>query len=208
MAYSDFTLETVGRVLGMAPRPFELFPDSIPTDAPAWLSSVLARGGGQGAHLSLISEKSRSEFIVAPVLLAAREVSGERFAIYSGQRLDVDPGRGLVGECDFILTASEPVLPLRAPIAVVVEAKKNDIEGGLGQCIAQMVAADQFNQDAGRPPAPVFGCVTTGETWQFLKLAGSDVLMDRSRYYIDNVDKILGVLQAIASSAPESPSRP
>jgi hypothetical protein len=197
----------VGRLLGLVSHPAYLFPDMSPTTAPAWLPAVLARGG-QGIHLSLISEKSRSEFVVAPVLLAGRELSGERFAIYSGQRLDVDPGRGLVGECDFILTASEPVLPLRAPIAVVVEAKKNDIEGGLGQCIAQMVAADQFNQDAGRPPAPVFGCVTTGETWQFLKLAGSDVLMDRSRYYIDNVDKILGVLQAIASSAPESPSRP
>jgi hypothetical protein len=202
MAYSDFSLETAGRLLGIVSRPADLFPGLASVHAPAWLSATLARGG-QGIHLSLISEKSRSEFVVAPVLLAGREVSGERFAIYSGQRLDVDPARGLVGECDFILTASEPVLPLRAPIAVVVEAKKNDIEGGLGQCVAQMVAADQFNQAAGRTMSPVFGCVTTGEAWQFLELAGSDVMMDRRRYYIDNVDKILGVIQAIATAAHE-----
>ncbi len=200
-------METAARLLGVISRPVDLFPNSGPANAPAWLSAALARGG-QGIHLSLISEKSRSEFVVAPVLLAGREISGDRFAIYSGQRLDVDPARGLVGECDFILTASEPVLPLRAPIAVVVEAKKNDIEGGLGQCIAQMVAADQFNQAAGRSHAPIFGCVTTGEAWQFLKLAGSDIMMDRQRYYIDNVDKILGVIQAISIAAYEAISPP
>jgi hypothetical protein len=200
MAYSDFTLETAGRLLGVVSRPVNLFPNSQPVPAPAWLSDALARGG-QGIHLSLISEKSRSEFVVAPVLLAGRELSGDRFAIYSGQRLDVDPSRGLVGECDFILTASEPVLPLRAPIAVVVEAKKNDIEGGLGQCIAQMVAADQFNQASGRTGAPIFGCVTTGEAWQFLKFSGSDVMMDRQRFYIDNIEKILGIIQSIGTTA-------
>lgn len=97
-------------------------------------------------------------------------------------------------------------MPLRAPIAVVVAAKKNDIEGELGQCVAQMVAADQFNQASGWSDASVFGCVTTGEAWQFLKLSGSDVLMDRRRYYIDNVEKILGVIRSIATSTSREPS--
>jgi hypothetical protein len=53
-------------------------------------------------QLALLSEKARSEFIVAPVLLVARELSHDTVAIYSGQRLDVDASRGLQGECDFI----------------------------------------------------------------------------------------------------------
>ena len=198
MAYSDFTLESVARVLGVISRAAALFPDLRPVPAPAWLQDMLARGT-QGIQLSLISEKSRSEFIVAPILLAGRELSGNRFAIYSGQRLDVDPEKGLTGECDFILAASEPVLPLQAPIATVVEAKKNDIEGGLGQCIAQMVAADRFNRLSGRGGVPVFGCVTTGEAWQFLRLAGPEALLERRRYYIDDVDRILGVFQTLVS---------
>jgi len=198
MAYIDFTLESVGRVLGVVARPADLFPNARPADAPDWLVETLNRGS-QGIHLSLISEKSRSEFVVAPVLLAGRELSGGRFAIYSGQRLDVDPSRGLTGECDFLLTAAEASLPFRAPIAVVVEAKKNDIEGGLGQCLAQMVAADQFNRDSDRPDAPVFGCVTTGEAWQFLRLAGAEATMDRRRYYIDNIGSILGIFREIAA---------
>ena len=204
MAYSDFTLELAARILGVTIRPVELFPILSPTITPNWLLETLQRGG-QGIHLSLISEKSRSEFVVAPVLLAGRELSGERFAIYSGQRLDVDPSRGLVGECDFILTDSEPVLPLQAPIAIVVEAKKNDIESGLGQCVAQLVAANQFNQASGRPEGPVYGCVTTGEAWQFLRLSGVDVFLDRQRYYIDQLEKILGAFQVIAGSFVDRP---
>ncbi len=196
MAYSEFTLETVKHRLGVPSRTADLFPDARPAVISAWLSETLAKGG-QGVQMSLISEKARSEFVVAPVLLAARELSGNRFAIYSGQRLDVDPARGLVGECDFILAASETGFTLQAPIAVVVEAKKNDIEAGLGQCAAQMVAADQFNQADGRADAPVFGCVTTGETWQFLQLHKNFLLIDRNRYYIDNIGKILGAIQAI-----------
>ncbi len=90
------------------------------------------------------------------------------------------------------------------PVMTVVEAKKNDVEAGLGQCIAQMVAARRFNEEAGRKMAPVYGCVTTGETWQFLKLTGSSALLDRLRYYLDNVSGILGVLRAIFEDAVKS----
>jgi hypothetical protein len=120
--------------------------------------------------------------------------------------LDVDAEKGLTGECDFILSASDPILPLQAPIATVVEAKKNDIESGLGQCIAQMVAADRFNQASGRMGMPVFGCVTTGETWQFLRLAGSEALLERHRYYLDNIDKILGAFQVIINKCRGAPA--
>src|SRR5947209_18054673 len=157
MSYSEFSLELVEQSLGVALREADLFPDCQPAPVPDWLPGLLARG----TRLALISEKARSEFIVVPILLAVRELTADRLAIYSGQRLDVDPARGLVGECDFILALGPAVPPLRAPIATVVEAKKNDVEAGLGQCIAQMVAARQFNEAAGRLGAPVYGCVTT-----------------------------------------------
>lgn len=203
MAYSDFNLETVARDLGIVSRSAELFPDIQPAVVPTWLRDLLTRGA-QDIQLSLISEKSRSEFIVAPVLLAGRELSGNQFAIYSGPRLDVDPERGLVGECDFILSASEPLLPLQAPIVMVVEAKKNDIEGGLGQCIAQMVAADQFNRARGRVDRGIFGCVTTGEAWQFLRLAGSEAMLEQRRFYLDAIDMVLGILKGITAASGES----
>ena len=190
MSYSDFTLETAQLLLGISTAPGNVFGDLAPVLPPNWLSDTLNRG----TSLSLISEKARSEFIVAPLLLAARELSENAIAIYSGQRLDVNPARGLTGECDFMLTVAPPVLPLRAPIVTLVEAKKNDIENGLGQCVAQMVGARLFNESSGQKDAPIFGCVTTGEVWQFLKLDGALAVLDERRFYLDNPGLILAAL--------------
>lgn len=187
MAYTEFTLESAEANLGVTSRPGDLFPNLASAPVPPWLTELLARG----MRLALISEKARSEFIVAPILLAVREATGDRVAILSGQRLDVDEARRLQGECDFLLARSEPVPRLRAPLMAVVEAKKNDIDGGLGQCVAQMVAAQVYNERAGEPLPTLFGCVTTGEDWQFLALTGTTVTLHRPRLYIDNLGAIL-----------------
>jgi len=202
MAFNEFTLELVAKSLGIHTEEADLFPDLSPVELPEWLPILLARG----TRLAYLSEKSRSEFIVVPTLLAARELCGERMAIYSGQRFDVDVARGLSGECDFILALGPAIPPLRAPIATVVEAKKNDVEAGLGQCIAQMVAARMFNESGGQNVS-VYGCVTNGEAWQFLRLKESAAVLDIRRYYMDNVGGILAVLLAIIAEAERSTSR-
>jgi hypothetical protein len=40
-----------------------------------------------------------------------------------------------------------------------------------------------------------------GETWQFVRLRHQTALLNRQRYYLDNVSVILGVLQAICQEA-------
>lgn len=193
MTYSDFTLEAVEKRFGVQVVNAKLFPNLAPLAAPPWLQDLLSKG----RELALISEKARSEFIVAPILLASRELSRQTVAIYSGQRLDVQPEQGLVGECDFLLTATQPVPVLHGPILTIVEAKKNDVEAGLGQCAAQMIAARLFNEREGCPDKPVFGCVTTGEAWQFLRLRPTALEIDALRYYIDNLGGILAAIQAM-----------
>jgi hypothetical protein len=204
MAYTDFTLESAEATLGVTSRPGDLFPDLAPAPVPAWLTELL----GRGMQLALVSEKARSEFIVAPILLAVRETAHDSVAILSGQRLDVDPERRLVGECDFLLARSEPVPRLRAPVMTVVQAKKNDIEAGLGQCVAQMVAAQLYNERAGQPLAAVYGCVTTGEDWQFLGLSGAAVTLHRPRLYIAEVGLVLAAFgRAVGGdTAPAAPA--
>ena len=195
MAYREFTLASAEQRLGISINQATLFPEIAEIEPPGWLAETLAKG----RPLAFVSEKSRSEFIVAPILLALRELTGNRLAIYSGERLDVDAARGLNGECDFILTLTPPLPLLKAPIVTMVEAKKNYIEEGLGQCIAQMVGARIFNQVAGDETATIFGCVTTGEDWQFLKLQAETVTFDAERYYIDNVRRILGVFKTVVA---------
>ncbi len=137
MAYTDFTLDSVEMELGITQRPGALFSHLPEIDSPSWLAPQLARG----MRLALVSEKARSEFIVAPILLAVCELTGDQVSILSGTRLDVDPLRRLSGECDFLLSLAEPLPRLRSPLLAVLEAKRNDIEVGLGQCAAQLVAA-------------------------------------------------------------------
>jgi hypothetical protein len=117
--------------------------------------------------------------------------------VYSGIRLDVDPDRGLKGECDFLLGQTAPSPALQSPRLVVVEAKKNDIEEGIGQCAAQMVGIRLYNEQEQQPVKVVHGCVTTGEAWQFLRLDGIQLIVDAERYYIHEVDKILGILVSL-----------
>ena len=158
-SYRDFTLDVAVRTLGVTTTGTPLFPAAAPVVVPEWRVAMLRHR----TQLTFLSEKARSEFLVAPVLLAAREMAPVPVALFSGSRLDVDVSHGLAGECDFILELTEPVPPLRAFIAMsVIVAPKNDIELSLGQCVAQMVAASRFNEVAGRL-GPVHGCVTMGE---------------------------------------------
>ncbi len=124
-------------------------------------------------------------------------MSDPPFAIFSGQRLDVDPARGLIGECDFILAATPKIPALQAPLMTIVEAKNHDVEGGVWQCVAQMVGARMFNERSGIEGRAIFGCVTNGEVWQFLALKDHMTLIDQRRYYIDEVGMILAAFGSI-----------
>jgi len=113
----------------------------------------------------------------------------------------VDPDRGLNGVCDFIITKSARQFILSTPLIAIVEAKNDNLRSGLGQCIAAMYAAEIFNQQSCTPLEAVFGVVTTGSAWKFLRLQQATVTLDVKEYYIDNAGKILGILTHIVQNA-------
>jgi hypothetical protein len=200
MAYTEFTLEKALKRFSLTVEIKELFPEITPQP----LSNALREQLLEGIPLALRggSEKARSEFIVAPILLTLRS-RNKRIMIYSGARLDVEPESGLVGECDFLI-AEGIALPslLRTPILSILEAKKLDIEQGLGQCTAQLVAAQKLNQREGIETT-VYGCVTTAEAWQFIRLEGKTLTLDSARLVIAQpeyegvVGQLLGIFTQI-----------
>jgi hypothetical protein len=143
---------------------------------------------------AIATEKARSEFLIAPILAEVRRQLNNQIALFSGSEFSVEPAQGLQGFCDYIISASREQLLITAPVMVIVEAKREDIIGGLGQCIAAMVAAQLFNQRTGNEISRIYGAVTTGTNWKFLTLAGKIVAIDRVEYYINQIDKILGIL--------------
>lgn len=148
----------------------------------------------QPLGLALITEKARSEFLAAPLLAEVWKQSDRQIALLSGIDLNVDAALGLNGTCDFLLCRSSNLYFVSAPVLVAVEAKRDSIPDGLGQCAAEMVAAQRFNQMAGKPIDPICGCVTTGSVWRFLRLTGQHLDIDLDEYGIVQPDRILGVL--------------
>ncbi|MDF5731667.1 MAG: hypothetical protein PUP92_27585 [Rhizonema sp. PD38] len=140
------------------------------------------------------SEKARSELIIAPILVDLRRQLKEQISLFSGVDFTVDETKGLNGTCDFIITKSPEILMVTAPVITIVEAKKENINGGLGQCAASMVAAQMFNDQTITEIKTIYGAVTTGSIWQFLKLEGQTLSIDLSEYYLKDVNKILGIL--------------
>jgi hypothetical protein len=198
MPYSDFTLEKVKKAFNLTEKRVRLFENVTKIESSDWLKETF--DVTLELALSSSSEKARSEFIVVPILVEMEKRNKKAFAIYSGNRLDVNEEKGLNGECDFILSRGPVASTIQAPIFSLVEAKKNDIQAGLGQCIAQMVGANLFNQKEENGISSIYGCVTTGENWQFLQLENDIIFMDINRYYINDVNTLLGIFQKIIDS--------
>ena len=104
------------------------------------------------------------------------------------------PEQGLAGVCDFILSRSSEQQFLSAPLVTIVEAKNENLKAGLGQCVAAMVGARIYNEREGSPIPTIFGTVTTGTLWQFLRLDGPTIGLDAREYHIiERLAKVLGI---------------
>ena len=197
MTYADFSIADLKRRFGLAiDESGDLFGDAAEVDLTPALHDTLARY--LPLALNMNTEKARSELVIAPVLVEFKLRHQDRISLFSGIEFTVDEVAGLQGTCDFILARSPTQLALTAPICVLVEAKKEDIVAGIPRCLAEMVAALRFNERAGSPAGPMYGIVTTGVLWRFLKLEGKAATVDAVEYPIQSPRKIFGILTAIA----------
>jgi hypothetical protein len=200
MPYSQFT--TIGKVkmaFGLTVLEGDRFlPEIEPLPPSEMLLNYLAES------LPIVStsgsEKARSEGIIYPVLLEVRRLLERRMNLFSGESFDVDESVGLNGQCDFLITRSIEILEISSPVVVLVEAKKTDLKTGIGQCLAEMVAAQRFNEAADNQISTIYGCVSNGLQWQFLKLSGKTAMIDLTVYALSPIDRILGLLGWMAES--------
>jgi hypothetical protein len=199
MSYSDFDLRTARERFGLTlVEDRDLFPDAPEVPPGEWLRQTLAQWAP--VALAVNTEKARCEMIIAPILMEVVRLTEQRLSLFSGIAFDVDRDRGLNGTCDYLLARSRERFYLSQPVVAIVEAKREDIVGGLGQCVAAMVAVQRFNAEReGNGIARVYGAVTTGSTWRFLQLDGNVATIDRLEYYLHQVSKILGILTSVGT---------
>ncbi|NET01190.1 MAG: hypothetical protein F6K62_05260 [Sphaerospermopsis sp. SIO1G2] len=202
MSYSEFSLAKTKQEFGLT----TLEKRNIFADIPELVASNLLKeilDYNLTIALGSNSEKARSEFIISPILVDLRRQLQDKISLFSGVEFNVDDSKGLKGTCDFIITKSPEILIVTAPVLIIVEAKKENINMGLGQCAAEMVAAQIFNQQSNTNIPAIYGAVTTGSIWQFMKLEQQLLSIDLSEYYLQDVNKILGILASSVSEEIE-----
>jgi hypothetical protein len=192
MSYSQFTtLKKATDTFNLKVKEEKFFPDIQPIIPSAILTDYLEDTLPMS---STASEKARSEGIIYPVLLEVRRILNKQVSLFSGEDFSIDESVGLNGIVDFLLSRSPLVLEILAPVAVIVEAKKADLKTGYGQCVAEMVAAQRFNIADGNSITTIFGAITNGTQWRFLKLYDDNVTVDLFDYTLPPVDQILGFI--------------
>ena len=200
MSYSNFTLELVLTKFQLKKTEsigiFSEIESVTPSD---YLTIGLAKKVPLAAAIG--TEKARSELIVADVLVELCEQFDHRISFFSGIDFNVDSENGLTGVCNFLISLSPGQLFLEEPVIALVEAKNTDMKLGLGQCVAEMIAAQRFNQEKGNDIPCIYGATTTGVDWQFLKLTENDLQIDIDIYPIRQTDKILGILSGMVNQS-------
>ena len=139
------------------------------------------------------SEKARSEGIINPVLLEVKRQLQGQISVFSGEEFNVEPEAELTGYVDFLLSRSPKQRFIKAPAVILVEAKKEDLKPGLGQCLAEMVAAQRFNQQKQQPISTIYGTVTSGTVWRFLKPEEQCASIDLTDYPLPPVRANFGL---------------
>lgn len=201
MAYDQFTLARVQAAFNVTVQTqtnlFASFP-SAPVDP--FLRTLLQRQ--EPLAMAVNTEKVRSELLIAPILTEVWRLGNDRVAMFSGTRFDVDEAAELVGVCDFILGRPPQLHYVTAPVMMIVEAKNENIAGGLGPCAAAMFAGQRFNRRRNPDIAVMYGAVTNGGEWKFLRLTDRLLEVDLTDYRINQPERILGILLHVIGPLP------
>lgn len=203
MSYSDFSLSQLESEFNLILQErVEIFKEILPITPSSLLIEILAEN--IPLALEIDTEKARSELIVSPIIVELRKQFNRQISFFSGIDFTADKAKGLTGRCDFIISYSPKQLELTAPVVTLVEAKNDNIKSGIPQCIAEMVAAQIFNERRKNQIPCIYGVVTTGSNWKFLRMVENRVDIEAGEHFIGDLEGLFGILlEMIKSTHPQ-----
>jgi hypothetical protein len=146
-----------------------------------------------------MSEASISEFLIAPILKEIWRRYADSLLIWSHVSLNV--GEEFEGYPDYLFTKLTPLGLVRdKPYVLVMEAKKDDFEGGWGQCLAAMLAAQIIN---GEEQLILQGSVSNGDVWQFGRLQARQFVRDPRSFTISDLSELFAALHGVFELAKQ-----
>jgi hypothetical protein len=135
-----------------------------------------------------------SEMLVSPVLREAWKPYRKKINFWTHQAIRFNEELSGVPDYMFTYLDQEQYEILSYPLLTTVEAKAENFEEGWGQCLVQMLSFREINQS---PDMTIYGVVTTGKFWEFGKLEGNILLKNALVYSIDELPKLLTILDFI-----------
>ena len=196
-SYSKFTYDDI-EDLGIRLRRKQFFDFVQPIEPSILLKETLA----MNLKRPLGTEKAKSELLIVPILNELITLNSDIFTFFSGYNFDIDKEHGLKGHCDFLLSLEVDSPVIEAPVISIVEAKNADFSLGIPQCVAQMYAAQIFNERKNKPVKTIYGIVTIGDTWNFLYLDEKTpeqhtAWIDTTNFYLQDLPHLLGAFQKV-----------
>ncbi len=195
MSYNEFTLVDVRDKFNLKIVGRSLFTELNLFQASDF--SLLTRILTRNKKVAIKSEQSRCEALVFPLLIELMERNADQMSLFSDETFDVDESKGLKGRCDYLLSAGQQSYIIEAPVFAIVEAKQAIIEKSMGQCAAAMFAARLFNEKKEKPYKTIYGAISSGREWQFLKLEGGTLWIDKDIYFENQLVALMSILQTI-----------
>jgi hypothetical protein len=140
------------------------------------------------------SEFAVCESLIYPVLIEVWRKYKTKLTLWSHQSFNYD--EKLSGFPEYIIAKRSPLgqIVFDKPYFILVEAKQDNFETGWAQCLAEMIAARNLNQEMN---VTIFGIVSNGDRWQFGKLENSLFTKDNSPYSIYELDKLFPAVNYI-----------
>ncbi len=151
-------------------------------------------------EFNMESEYAICEIILFSILAEVYYHHRQKFVLWSHKPLVYDDR--LTGTPDYTLTKRSPLSKFiwEKPYFVAVEAKKDDFVKGWGQCLAQMLAMQKLNEN---PDQPVYGIVSSGQSWEFGMLTQNKFTQDPKAYPLGDLDDLMAALNFIFQRCEE-----
>ena len=105
------------------------------------------------------------------------------------------------GFVDYLITLRRAVPGI--PLLCVAEAKKDNFEKGMAQCLVEMAVCAELNAAAGKS-LDLYGIVTNGTAWQFYRREVAGAVWQSGVYSLIPPDLLLGVMDFILARCEEN----
>jgi hypothetical protein len=140
-----------------------------------------------------VSEAAIRENILYPILKEVFKKYDDTLMLWANKSISYNKELG--GMPDYIVAkqSERGKIIFGKPLLAVVEAKKDDFEGGWAQCLLEMYTIQKIN---GKPEMPVFGIVTNGDNWEFGRLDNALFTENGVNYSLYQLDTLFGALSA------------